>query len=531
MFGMRMLAVVALAVTASLAPAAAQAPAASTPETKQGEDAAKKAPQDAAKKNATEARKAPHATLGQFESSVLAGGGNAGNVLKLPFDEPMLPVLPDDQMARIAWDAPGEWLAKFCDKEQPLEQGIKAISKKAVTENHQTLVSFLLPAPRCWLPLSQRATLTIVGDIVETDPALGGRKPLFEGEVYVTVFWLPLLATLLVIGIIYPGCAAVYYYTRKRNYTKAIATLSETEASKLTPPPSFLASLDPVQITANPWGRASLGKLQLFLFSLIVFGLLLFNVLRRDVLAAMSTDVLTLLGITAVGAAGGKIAYTNNRRLSFENFVWLIRHGWLPKVVRERDITPHAKWSELFLDSNTKEFDPYSFQMAVFSIVVAIALARTSFAGLGTFQIPNELLALLGLSHVAFVGGKALDKTGYPELGLKLDEVREHERKIAARKKMTDATSKEELAKEQDALIESTAQAAQMFVELYRNELKEIPSEVEKAASRMTTAYEDKTQRANAAPSKPVEKAQPASDKTQQVDATPSKPVKSPSPR
>jgi hypothetical protein len=160
-------------------------------------------------------------------------------------------------------------------------------------------------------------TLTIDGNIVETIPAMSGNRPLFGGEAYITVFWQPLLVTLLVLGSIYPGCAAVYCYMRTRNYKRDKARLSDAETSELEPPPTFLTSLDPVRITADPWGRASLGKPQIFLFSLIVFGILLFNLLRRDILAATSTDVLALLGISA---AGGKIAYAKNRRLSFENF-------------------------------------------------------------------------------------------------------------------------------------------------------------------------------------------------------------------
>jgi hypothetical protein len=486
--GLRILAVVAfaMAMAMSLAPAAAQAPAASTPEMKQGEDAAKKAAEEAAKKNAEEAKNGPRSTLGHFESGVLAG--KAVNVLTLPFAETVLPVLPDERMARIAWDPPGPWQASFCDKERPLEQGLKAVFKRTGTESFQTLVGFQIPAPRCWVPLSQRATLTIDGNIVETIPAMSGNRPLFGGEAYVTVFWQPLLITLLVLGFIYPGCAAIYFYMRTRNYKRDAAS------SELEPPPTFLTSLDPVQITADPWGRASLGKLQIFLFTLIIFGILLFNLLRRDILAAMSADVLALLGISAAGAAGGKIAYMKNRRLSFENFAWLIRHGWLPQKGLERAIAPRAKWSELFLDSNTKEFDPYAFQMAIFSMVVAIALARTSLAGLGTFHIPTELLGLLGISQAVFVGGKAMDTGGFPELDDKLDEVRKHERNIVTLKKKTDAKSKEDLPKEQDALIESTAQAGQMFAELYRTHFKNIPSAVEEAANKMTTAYEDKTE-------------------------------------
>jgi hypothetical protein len=508
MFGLRMLVVVTFAMAMSLAPAAAQAPAASTPETKRGEDAANKTAEEAAKTTAQETKNGPRSTLGHFESDVLAGG--TVNVLTLPFAETVLPVLPDEGIAHIDWDPPAPWQASFCDKERPLKQGLKAVFKKTGTENFQTLVGFQIPAPRCWVPLSQRATLTIDGNIVETNPAMSGKRQLFGGEAYVTVLWQPLLVTLLVLGFIYPGCAAIYWHMRTRNYNREKARLSDSEATALEPPPTFLTSLDPVQITTDPWGRASLGKLQIFLFTLIIFGILLFNLLRRDILTAMSADVLALLGISAAGAAGGKIAYTKSRRLSFENFAWLIRHGWLPKNGTERAIAPPAKWSELFLDSNTKEFDPYGFQMAIFSVVVAIALARTSLAGLGTFHIPSELLGLLGISQAVFVGGKSLDTGGFPELDDKLDELRKHERNIVALNNKTDAKSKEELPKEQDALIESSAQAAQMFAELYHTHFENIPSAVEEAANRMTTAYEDKTRQGEAAPSKPVEGAAPA---------------------
>jgi hypothetical protein len=58
--------------------------------------------------------------------------------------------------------------------------------------------------------------------------------------------------------------------------------------------------------------------------------------------------------------------------------------------------------------------------------VVAVALVRTNLAGLGTFTIPAELLQLLGLSQVVFIGGKAIEKSAYNDLDDKLTEVRQH---------------------------------------------------------------------------------------------------------
>jgi hypothetical protein len=442
---------------------------------------------------------------GHFETDVLAG--DAINVFRLPFKENLLPMLTDDA-ARIVWDKPARLFERFCDKTwlQDVKAWLQAVKekkppgspnttapsskittsfRKSDAEKPETLIGFNIPSPPCWFPMQQSGTITFKSDINETDP----KQQSFPGEVLfnqtvdVTVFWLPLLITLMVIGIIYPGCALMYRYMRKRNHEREKAQRPETEWGQLEEPPSWPASLDPVQLTANPWGRASLGKLQIFVFTMIVFGLLLFYLLRSSVLAAMSADVMLLMGISAVGAAGGKVAYTANRRLSLQNFAWLIRKGWLPALPSKRDVAPRAKWSELFLDSQTKEFDPYSFQMAIFSVIVAIALAQTSLSGLGTFKIPAELLALLGISQAVFIGGKALDKGGYRDLDEKLNEVRKHELTLAALDKKTDRKPNE-LEIEKDALKESTAQAAQMFMECYRNQLQDkISDVVEKAAA------------------------------------------------
>lgn len=439
---------------------------------------------------------------GHFATEVLAG--DTVNVFTLPFKENLLPPSIDANTVRIDWAKPAVALRRFCDKgllekidnppgpDKTGDRPAVTFRKADPANDAQTLIGVRIPPPPCWWPIQQRAKVTITSPVGESDPKSQARvtQKLFDQEVDVTVFWLPLLITLTVIGFIYPGCALMYGFMRQRNHERERSQRPETEWDKLEEPPSLLASLDPVQLTANPWGRASLGKLQIFMFTLIVFALLLFYLLRSSVLAAMSNDVMLLMGISAVGAVGGKIAFTANRRISFQNWAWLIRHGWLPELPGKRDIAPRAKWSELFLDSETKEFDPYSFQMAIFSVIVAVALAQTSLSGLGTFKIPAELLALLGISHAVFIGGKAIDKGGYRELDDKLDEVRKHELNVAALNAKTDAKP-EELAKEKDALRESIAQAAQMFAETYRNQLQgRIPEAAEIAARGGTSAYQ-----------------------------------------
>jgi hypothetical protein len=179
-----------------------------------------------------------------------------------------------------------------------------------------------------------------------------------------------------------------------------------------------------------------------------------------------------LLGISAVGAAGSKITYTAKRRLSLDNWSWLRRRGWLPE---KSDVAQRARWADLFTDTDTKEFNIYSFQMAIFSLVVVVALISTNASGLAAFEIPPQLLALLGLSQVVYIGGMAIEKTGYQELNDKLSEVRQHETKFREAKARADAATQETERKEFKA---SAAQAADMFWACYEDQLKSMPAAV-----------------------------------------------------
>lgn len=359
---------------------------------------------------------------GHFATSDLAGGG---------VNELLVPVLPTQlfelPQGSITWNIPKELAqTRLCQLPKENPQKIFALSKVPHPDKERfsgwTVISFKFPDNPCWWPLRQSASLIITGK-VGADGKPANEVPLFKGSVELSVFWFPFLLTLLAVLIIYPGCAMAAWYAGQRRHQKEVQGMKPGDKSPKAAP-SFLASLDPVEMTKNAYGRGSVAKLQIYLFTIIIFALLLFYVLRTGVIANMSTSVLLLLGISAAGAVGGKIAYVARRRISLENWAWLRRKKWLPP---EGDVTPRAKWSDLFLDSDTKEFDPYSFQMAVFSVIVAVALIKAGLSGLGTFTIPNELLALLGISQTVFIGGRAIDKGGYAEFDKKLDEVRKHE--------------------------------------------------------------------------------------------------------
>jgi hypothetical protein len=407
----------------------------------------------------------------QFLTDVLAGGTT---------NEFSIPAKPEDVDTPTATDALTIDWKNWKDK-KPLPPNWRCVASpskkisirsKEAAEGDATKTRLLIriPSAPCLWPLTQTAHVTIRAKV------LGTEQLLFDEDVDVSVHWLPLLVTLLVLALIYPGCAMVAFYVKQRNYEKDCQIAKEKNQPK-PPEPSFIGTLDPVQITASAYGRGNLSKLQIFGFSLIVFGLLLYYQLRYGVLAGMSTDVMMLMGISAVGAVGGKLAYVKNRRLSLENWAWLRRKNWLPTG---KDVAGRAKWSELFLDSDTKEFDVYSFQMAVFSLVLAVALVRSGLSGLASFKISPELLALLGLSQTVFIGGKATETTGYSELNKKLDEVRQHENKYLELFKDADAKEQAKAPAELDAFHTSALQAAEMFWSVYIQQLDSRPRETEK---------------------------------------------------
>jgi hypothetical protein len=183
---------------------------------------------------------------------------------------------------------------------------------------------------------------------------------------------------------------------------------------------SWIRCLDPVVLSSGPDSGGSISRLQVLFFSVLVFGILTFILLRVGLLTALSTTVLLLLGISAFGAAASKAADNQKERLSFDNWAWLIRKRWLP---------PHgiasvriAKWGDILI--GTDGFDIYHFQMLVFSLVVGFGLLKVGFTELATFEVPQSLLALLGLSQAVYVTGKIVDQPTIQELDKALTDLR-----------------------------------------------------------------------------------------------------------
>lgn len=140
-------------------------------------------------------------------------------------------------------------------------------------------------------------------------------------------------------------------------------------------------------------------------------------------LAGLSEHVLLLLGIAALGSVAGKVGAYNISRLDYANMAWAIQKQWMQNNAGWQVAEPRLN----DLLTTAGEFDPYKFQMLVFSIVVGFALLIIGVSGLADFSIPPSLLGVIGLSQVTYVSGKVFGAGSMGELDAQLTKLRELE--------------------------------------------------------------------------------------------------------
>jgi hypothetical protein len=207
----------------------------------------------------------------------------------------------------------------------------------------------------------------------------------------------------------------------------ALGYLTAAFAFRPTRPARLLSYLkNPVPITAGMDGKASLGKLQILMFSLIVFGLITYFLLKTGVLTDISSAVLLLLGITGIGSTVAKGADVSRTTIAPEHRAWLLRKQWLPSSANP--MTNDAHWRDLFTTDG--EFDVYRYQSFIFSLVVGGALIIGGVTQLSSFEIPQTLLGILGLSQVVYIGGKLVTPTLMADLNKLIGDLREAEKKF-----------------------------------------------------------------------------------------------------
>ncbi len=295
----------------------------------------------------------------------------------------------------------------FCGRLSPGNRPVRVLSAAPGGEGQggTTVVSLALPNPGLgWYPSSELVLVSFPVDSATGLLALDRPAASLAQEVTLSHKWQVLGGALAVVVLV---------------YLAAVAALGRVDGRH---------SFNPVRLTAGPRGAASLSQFQIFGFTLLVIGLLTYVLLRTGVLIDISGDLLLLLGISAGGAAGSKVAGVMKKRLSFENWSWLRNRGWLVAYERgesKPDSAPDIRWSDLLKTDG--QFDIYSFQLATVSLVVAIALIASDLGELASFDLPDNILALLGLSNAVFIGGKAVAPPSFGELDQKVVQVREAE--------------------------------------------------------------------------------------------------------
>jgi hypothetical protein len=227
---------------------------------------------------------------------------------------------------------------------------------------------------------------------------------------------------------------------------------------------SFVRSLNPAQITAGPDGRGSLSTFQTLSFSLVVVGLITLLLLQTGMLTNISGTILTLLGISGIGATVAKGADAQRNTLSAENRAWLLRRNWIPVAKGAVDSTS-ASWRDFFTTDGV--FDVYRYQSFAFALVVIGALIAAGVSQLSTFVIPDTILGIVGLSQVIYIGGKLVTPTNMSDLNAAITGLRAEE------KKLKDAT----VAAKQGrvtSLAEAISLAGQGAYSAYREKAKDV---------------------------------------------------------
>jgi hypothetical protein len=190
------------------------------------------------------------------------------------------------------------------------------------------------------------------------------------------------------------------------------AAIASRSIDATNPEASWKRYLDPVFMTAGADGKGSLAKLQILFFSMIVVGLLAYIVARTGLLSDLSSTILMLLGIAAVGSTAAKGTDVKRSRIDFVNLAWFIKREWL--TAKGLAAENAAKWRDIITSDG--EFDVYRYQNCIFSLVVGGALLAAGINELSTFSVPETVLGVLGLSQIVYVAGKLVAPPSFDDL-------------------------------------------------------------------------------------------------------------------
>ncbi|WP_271552185.1 hypothetical protein [Bradyrhizobium sp. CCBAU 45394] len=229
-------------------------------------------------------------------------------------------------------------------------------------------------------------------------------------SVRLSPYWFSIFAVIAEVLILYLWIALAL---RKQDHTFA----------------SFLAALNPAKVSAGPDGKGSLSTFQTLAFSLAVAALISLLLLQTGTLVDLSGSILTLLGISGIGATIAKGTDSQRNTLSADNRAWLLRHGWIPMAKTVVD-PANATWRDFFTTDGV--FDVYRYQSFIFGLVVIGGLIAAGVNQLSTFVVPNTILGIVGLSQVVYIGGKLVTPTNISDLNAAIVGLRTEEQKLKA---------------------------------------------------------------------------------------------------
>lgn len=187
-------------------------------------------------------------------------------------------------------------------------------------------------------------------------------------------------------------------------------------------------AINPLKITAEPTGRASLSKTQVFFFTLIVLWISIYWVIQEGKLVPINDSILWLLGVAAGGAGLGRAANTVRSRVTGENWAWAKKKRWIKNDFTRTSSEYVPKFSDLV--TSDQGFEVARFQAVAFSVVVGISLLYKGVVAAESFEsssIDNSYLMLIGLSQGIYLGGKFVGSNPISELNASLDKVRKLE--------------------------------------------------------------------------------------------------------
>ena len=168
----------------------------------------------------------------------------------------------------------------------------------------------------------------------------------------------------------------------------------EKEKHKVGPKRPFITPW----IVSGKLGDASLSLAQILLWSMLVFSASFYVFVVSGKLLDLTDEVLVLLGIAGGASVIAKITASVKDR----------EGQALAGAQKE------PKWLDLIKTEGRP--DLYKFQMALFTVLAAVFVAKKIYSTLEFPTLPAGLLTLIGISNGVYLTAKASSKTAFEEL-------------------------------------------------------------------------------------------------------------------